>query len=120
MDASDGGATGTRTPDPLHAMQVLFQLSYSPTGRAVYQRPFRSPPWHDHGRAACVTIGGVTAFDLLIPRGTVTGGSGAPGVRADVGVVGDRIAAVGDLSGAAAEGVAIVANAPGWVLRRAG
>ncbi|MDF2735512.1 MAG: hypothetical protein K0S97_2135, partial [Chloroflexota bacterium] len=25
------GATGTRTPDPLHAMQVLFQLSYSPT-----------------------------------------------------------------------------------------
>lgn len=24
------GATGTRTPDPLHAMQVLYQLSYSP------------------------------------------------------------------------------------------
>src|SRR5437868_3027727 len=27
----DGGAGGTRTPDPLHAMQVLSQLSYNPT-----------------------------------------------------------------------------------------
>ena len=26
-----GGAEGTRTPDPLHAKQVLSQLSYSPT-----------------------------------------------------------------------------------------
>ena len=28
-----GGAEGTRTPDPLHAKQVLSQLSYSPTNR---------------------------------------------------------------------------------------
>ena len=26
----NGGAEGDRTPDPLHAMQVLSQLSYSP------------------------------------------------------------------------------------------
>ena len=25
-----GGASGTRTHDPLHAMQVLYQLSYNP------------------------------------------------------------------------------------------
>src|SRR5579875_1970427 len=31
------GATGIRTPDPLHAMQVLYQLSYSP--RTAHPRP---------------------------------------------------------------------------------
>jgi hypothetical protein len=28
-----GGDGGTRTPDPLHAKQVLYQLSYIPLGR---------------------------------------------------------------------------------------
>lgn len=30
LRAGEGGARGTRTPDPLHAMQVLSQLSYGP------------------------------------------------------------------------------------------
>ena len=35
-----GGATGARTPDLLHAMQMLSQLSYRPSGRrSVAQRP---------------------------------------------------------------------------------
>lgn len=45
--------------------------------------------------------GGVD-YDLIIAGGRVVDGSGAPWQVADVGVRGDRIAAVGDLSGASA------------------
>jgi hypothetical protein len=37
--AIDGGGKEIRTPDPLHAMQVLYQLSYAP---AIDRRPFAS------------------------------------------------------------------------------
>jgi len=43
-----------------------------------------------------------TDFDLIISGGTVHDGGGGDGVRADVGLSGDRIAAIGDLSAAAA------------------
>jgi N-acyl-D-amino-acid deacylase len=39
----------------------------------------------------------VTSFDLILRGGLVVDGSGAPGRPADVGVLGDRILAVGDL-----------------------
>jgi N-acyl-D-amino-acid deacylase len=42
-----------------------------------------------------------TRFDILIRGGTVLDGTGASPLRADVGVRGDRIAAIGDLSAAA-------------------
>lgn len=41
-------------------------------------------------------------FDLIIAGGTVYDGTGNPPRRADVGIRGDRIAAVGDLAGATA------------------
>jgi N-acyl-D-aspartate/D-glutamate deacylase len=39
----------------------------------------------------------VSSFDLLFRGGTLVDGSGAPGRLADVGVLGDRVLAVGDL-----------------------
>ena len=42
------------------------------------------------------------AFDLVITGGRIVDGTGAPWFRGDVGIKGDRIAAVGDLSQAAA------------------
>ena len=41
-------------------------------------------------------------FDLVIRGGDVVDGSGAPARRADVGIKGDRIAAIGDLAAAKA------------------
>jgi len=57
-------------------------------------------------------------FDVVIRNGTVYDGSGASGIAADLGIRGDRIAAIGDLSGASAEleidaeGLAV---APGFI-----
>ena len=58
----------------------------------------------------------MTAFDLLIRGGTVVDGTGAPGRRADVGVLGDRISAIGDLSAAPDEEAATVIDASGRVV----
>ena len=46
--------------------------------------------------------GGRYQFDVIIRNGTVYDGTGAAGVKADVGILLDRIAAVGDLGGATA------------------
>jgi len=42
------------------------------------------------------------AFDIIMRNGTVYDGTGSPGRRVDVGIRGDRIATVGDLSAASA------------------
>jgi N-acyl-D-amino-acid deacylase len=58
------------------------------------------------------------AFDVLIRNGIVYDGTGQPGRRADVGMRGDRIAVVGDLSGATASELVDatgLAVAPGFI-----
>ena len=58
------------------------------------------------------------SFDVIIKGGTVYDGTGRPPVRRDVGMKGDRIAAVGNLSGATAPTVIDakgLAVAPGFI-----
>ncbi|HEX4591325.1 MAG TPA: D-aminoacylase [Gemmataceae bacterium] len=57
-------------------------------------------------------------FDVLIRHGTVYDGTGQPGRKADVGIRGDKIAAIGDLSSATAKSIinaAGLAVAPGFI-----
>src|SRR6476646_10944233 len=56
-------------------------------------------------------------FDLVIRGGTVVDGTGRPGVRADVGIRGGRIAALGEARGAAAQTVDAdgLVVAPGFI-----
>jgi len=58
------------------------------------------------------------AYDLIIRNSTIVDGTGLPGYRGDVGVVADRIAAIGDLKGQAADEVIDAGDmvvAPGFV-----
>jgi N-acyl-D-aspartate/D-glutamate deacylase len=58
----------------------------------------------------------VTGFDLLLRGGTVVDGTGSPPRRADVGVLGDRILAIDDLSAVDERDVASVIDATGLVV----
>jgi dihydroorotase/N-acyl-D-amino-acid deacylase len=54
--------------------------------------------------SASVAAQAAPAYDVIISNGRVVDGTGAPWFRADVGIAGDRITAVGDLRGAPANG----------------
>lgn len=58
----------------------------------------------------------MTAFDLLLLGGTVIDGTGRPGRPADVGILGDRILAVGDLSALDTAGIGTVLDVAGRVV----
>ncbi len=65
-----------------------------------------------------VTAAAAPAYDVILRGGTVYDGSGAPPIRADLAIAGDRIAAVGDLGAASGEAeidVSGLAVAPGFI-----
>lgn len=43
----------------------------------------------------------MSSFDIIIKGGTVVDRTGAPARQADIGIVGDRVAEIGTLSGSA-------------------
>jgi N-acyl-D-amino-acid deacylase len=58
----------------------------------------------------------VTSFDVLIRGGTVLDGTGAPGRTADIGILGDRILAIGDLAEVDGTSAASMIDAGGRVV----
>ncbi len=68
------------------------------------------PAWRGHAQAP--------AFDVILAGGRIVDGTGAPWFVADLGIQGDRIAAIGDLSRAAAStrvNAAGLVVAPGFI-----
>jgi N-acyl-D-amino-acid deacylase len=58
----------------------------------------------------------VASFDVLIRGGSVVDGTGSPGRAADVGILGDRILAIGDLAGVDGTSAASAIDARGRVV----
>jgi N-acyl-D-amino-acid deacylase len=68
--------------------------------------------------AACATSPFAERYDLIVRNGTIYDGSGGAPLRADVGVHGDRIVAIGDLSHVGARATidaSGMAVAPGFI-----
>jgi N-acyl-D-amino-acid deacylase len=67
---------------------LLTACKYEPADNVASEEPAAVPE--------------VVTYDTIIRHGRVVDGSGQPGQQADVGIRGDRIAAIGDLSAATA------------------
>ena len=85
-----GRMRGTQRPSIAHAVWLFISI-----GCSAPDRPDAVPP---DARVA----GAPAPYDVLITGGRVVDGTGAPWLIADIGIRGDRIAAVGQLAAAEA------------------
>jgi N-acyl-D-amino-acid deacylase len=91
---------------PRHLRRILILALYGLLGLAGC------------GENAPATGEPLARYDVIIRGGTIYDGSGTAGLRADLGINGDRIAALGDLSGSDAAQVVDasgMAVAPGFI-----
>ena len=79
-----------RTPHRRRLATGIFVIAAAATAAAAAGRLVASSP------------SAAPAYDVIITGGRLVDGTGAPWVRADLAIAGDRIAAIGDLSGATA------------------
>src|SRR5258708_39145572 len=92
---------------------MMFAMPGLPNGRPIRKLAFRL-------FLLCCPLGLLgQQFELLIRNGRVIDGSGAPGISADIGVIGDRIAFLGPAT-AGAKAVRVVGArglvvAPGFI-----
>ena len=107
----------------LRAPRILLALALAPLAGCGHARGAAAPDGGARPAAAAAAHRGGNApdpacLDLIVRGGTVFDGTGAPGRPADVGICGDRVSVVGDLSAASAprevdaRGLAV---APGFV-----
>ena len=107
---------GRRNPDGqgfaafghvVRGMDVVKAIHASPTGKAgPYGTESLAPPIRIlkayRRTPAAAPAAQARTFDVVIANGRVVDGTGAPWFKADVGITGDRITAIGNLSSARA------------------
>lgn len=126
MAAPEGRLEGLPRPGQPAASRHWVEVTRSPPAGVAGDRRERGPAVTTRlcaallpallAAAGCGT--GPAPFDVLIRGGQVLDGTGSPAIRADVGIAGGRIAAVGDLAGRAADRVIDAGGlvvAPGFI-----
>lgn len=104
-------------PDPDAAQEVAGQ-ALGEIAAAAYDAPLNASAPAESAATPTSTASSGGAYDLIIRNGHILDGTGNPWYSADIGIRGDRIAAIGDLHDAQAKRVIDAAGlvvSPGFI-----